>query len=62
MDKIKLELIERSDEIKRLLDILPKLEEICKKYDLSKDPPTVRVTRKSSESNFIRSFRKEDKK
>ncbi len=62
MERIKLELLEKNDEIKRLIDLLPQLEEMVEKYNAGKEMMMARSPRKSSESNFIRSFRKgEDK-
>ena len=58
--KVPLDDLENSKEIQELLELLPVLREIAEKYKNSKRRTSVLPRRRTSESKFIRSFRKKD--
>jgi len=60
VDTIRLDRIEQGDKIRRLIRLLPAIEELCEKYEKSKAKYEKHVTRRETESRFIRSFRRRD--
>ncbi|GAB4152041.1 MAG: hypothetical protein Kow00107_02630 [Planctomycetota bacterium] len=55
---LSLDTIENGDKLKRLLELLPVLEELVEKYERTRQQIQQRPVKKPSESRFIRSFRK----